>query len=126
MARSYGRLEAPTSGCPAARAADFPHIGTSWAGSGAVPRRRRERARRAVDAPCGRRLPRGVEEGPEQVEGQREDDGRVLIGAHFEQGLQVAQVQRRGLAGDAGISTSLISTVVTLMPQGSVCSSMIF
>jgi hypothetical protein len=44
---------------------------------------------------CGSR-----DERREQVERQREDDRRVLVGADLQQGLQVAQLQRRRLAAD--------------------------
>ncbi len=38
---------------------------------------------------------RGVRQAPEQVDGQREDDGGVLFGGDLRQRLQVAQLQRR-------------------------------
>ena len=40
----------------------------------------------------------GLHERLDQVDGHRQDDGRVLVGPDLEQRLQVAQLQRRGVA----------------------------
>src|SRR4051794_33546061 len=45
-------------------------------------------------------LLRDLEQGLDEVHGQREDDRRVLVDADLAQRLQVAQLQRRGILGN--------------------------
>ena len=163
-ARSSGRRRTRGRAPAAARRRARPPDGRSGrSGSACAARPRRRSVTGVVRATPW--LP-VLQEHLDQVDRQREDDRRVLLGGDLGQRLQVAQLQRRRLPVDdlapprraasrprtrpaawmilarfsrsasacfamarcisGGRSTCLTSTSETLMPQGSVCSSMTF